>query len=423
MMTETLAAADDFSDRDAAARDILTQNDRGGYTVPTDGLYPYQWNWDSAFASLGFAEFDLDRAWQEIETLFSGQWDNGMVPHIIFHKPDPGYFPGPDVWGCNGPIASSGITQPPVALSFATRLLAADPEAGAARFAALYPKMRKWAEWFLKWRCDEKGAIFVIHPWESGRDNAPDWDDAMSGIDPQDVGHYERRDTQHVDASMRPTKYDYDRYIWLVQRAKALDWDDAKVAEGNPFKVADPTMHFILMRGLRDLLAAGEAQDLDTGDMATQLAELEAGAEALWNPGMGYYDSYNCNNGIWSNALSNASFLCWFGGLDAPHMEQHLARVLDAAPYGVPSLAPFDPRFDAKRYWRGPTWGMMNMMIGEGASERGVALGEEVRKRTREVIGRYGFVEYFDPMTGAAAGGKAFTWTAAVWLAWAGKEG
>ena len=33
------------------------------------------------------------------ETLFSGQWDNGMVPHILFHKVDPSYFPGPDVWG------------------------------------------------------------------------------------------------------------------------------------------------------------------------------------------------------------------------------------------------------------------------------------------------------------------------------------
>ncbi|KFE33957.1 MGH1-like glycoside hydrolase domain-containing protein [Thioclava atlantica] len=423
MMTDTLPTDAAQSDRNEAARAILIANDRGGYTVPTAGLYPYQWNWDSAFASLGFAEFDISRAWQEIETLFSGQWDSGMVPHILFHKPDPGYFPGPDVWGCAGPIPSSGITQPPVALSFATRLLRADPEFGKDRFAALFSKMRAWGEWFLKWRRDEKGAIFVVHPWESGRDNAPDWDDAMSGIDPQDVGFYERRDTQHVDASMRPTKYDYDRYIWLVQRAKRLGWDDAAMAEDNPFRVADPTMHFILLRGMRDLLAAGEELGLDTDGLAGQIAELEAGAESLWNPGMGFYDSYNCNNGIWSNALTNASFLCWFAGLSSPHMETHLQRVLDAAPYGVPSLAPFDPRFDAKRYWRGPTWGMMNMMIGEGATEQGFALGEEVRKRTREVISKYGFVEYFDPMTGEAAGGKAFTWTAAVWLAWAGKEG
>ena len=33
---------------DDQARAILKQNDRGGYTIPTNGLYPYQWNWDSA---------------------------------------------------------------------------------------------------------------------------------------------------------------------------------------------------------------------------------------------------------------------------------------------------------------------------------------------------------------------------------------
>ena len=29
----------------------LAKNDRGGYTVPTANLYPYQWNWDSVFAA------------------------------------------------------------------------------------------------------------------------------------------------------------------------------------------------------------------------------------------------------------------------------------------------------------------------------------------------------------------------------------
>ena len=47
---------------DDQARAILRANDRGGYTVPTAGLYPYQWNWDSAFAAYGFAQFDMTRA-------------------------------------------------------------------------------------------------------------------------------------------------------------------------------------------------------------------------------------------------------------------------------------------------------------------------------------------------------------------------
>ena len=35
------------------AINIIKNNDRGGYTVPTNRLYPYQWNWDSGFTALG----------------------------------------------------------------------------------------------------------------------------------------------------------------------------------------------------------------------------------------------------------------------------------------------------------------------------------------------------------------------------------
>lgn len=78
---------------------VLRDNDLGGYTVPAHGLYPFQWNWDSAIVASGWAVFDETRAWQEIESLFSGQWDDGMVPSIVFHKPSTTYFPGPEVWG------------------------------------------------------------------------------------------------------------------------------------------------------------------------------------------------------------------------------------------------------------------------------------------------------------------------------------
>jgi len=90
-----------FSDveLDQRAIAILRENEWGGYTLPTRGLYPYQWNWDSMFVALGFSEFDLERAWTEVETLFQGQWQNGMAAHIVFRRDDPSYFPGPSIWG------------------------------------------------------------------------------------------------------------------------------------------------------------------------------------------------------------------------------------------------------------------------------------------------------------------------------------
>jgi hypothetical protein len=47
------AEADTLPRSDIIARSvtILRENDFGGYTIPAKGLYPYQWNWDSALVS------------------------------------------------------------------------------------------------------------------------------------------------------------------------------------------------------------------------------------------------------------------------------------------------------------------------------------------------------------------------------------
>ena len=71
------------------AINIIKMNDRGGYTVPTNRLYPYQWNWDSGFTALGIWHFNKWRAWLEIMALLDAQWQNGMIPHIVFRHNDP----------------------------------------------------------------------------------------------------------------------------------------------------------------------------------------------------------------------------------------------------------------------------------------------------------------------------------------------
>ncbi len=404
---------------DEQARAILKGNDRGGYTIPTNGLYPYQWNWDSAFTAWGIASYDLDRAWEELHTLMSGQWEDGMVPHILFHKDDPGYYPGPDVWSGVGPIKSSGISQPAVAATFMRTIWEQDKAAGEAHVKALYPKLLAWHSWWVNWRTDQ-GAVFTTHPWESGRDNAPDWDEAMAAIDPVGVGEYTRRDTGHVNPSMRPTKEDYDRFIWLVQRGRRLDWDAARLSEEAPFRVADPTLTFILLRACRDLKFLGEAIGEATGEIDDLIATLEAGAASLFNEAEGYYDARNVRTGNFANALTNASYLNWYAGLENDKMLANLERSFETHKYPVPSLDVSDKRFNSLRYWRGPTWGMMNALIAWGLADMGhTEHAERLRSQTADLIAEHGFVEYYDPMDGSPAGGGAFSWTAAIWLRWA----
>ncbi len=407
---------------DREARNILIANDRGGYTIPTEGLYPYQWNWDSAITALGFAQFDLDRAWVEIETLFTGQWDNGMVPHILFHQQDEGYFPGPDVWGCNGPIPSSGIIQPPIAATMTRKIWEQDTAFGDARMKALFPKLLAWHRWIMKWRLDEFGAVCTTHPWEAGRDNAPDWDNSMARMDASDVGEYKRRDTSHVNSEDRPTKFDYDRYIRLVQIGRKAGWDQQELLSLNPFRVADPTMTFATLRAARDLLVISEQLGLAAEGLSTDIEKLEAGARSLWNEELGSFDARDTHTGEMSGSVSNASYLCWYAGVESDKMLERLKTTLETVPYPVPSYDPEMPKFDARRYWRGPTWAFMNMMIGFGLQDLGhTEHADQLRKKTGDLISGFGFAEYFDPITGSPAGGKAFSWTAAVWLHWAGR--
>src|SRR5207237_10800397 len=67
-----------------AAEKILKHNDRGSWTVPAGDLYPHQWLWDSCFIAIGLRHLDVERAQTELRSLLRGQWEDGMIPNIIF---------------------------------------------------------------------------------------------------------------------------------------------------------------------------------------------------------------------------------------------------------------------------------------------------------------------------------------------------
>jgi glycogen debranching enzyme len=262
--------------------------------------------------------------------------------------------------------------------------------------------------------------IVVHHPWESGRDNAPEWDEAMRNVDISRVGDYVRNDLAHVDPHMRPDQTDYDRFMAIVYFARDCGWNEAETAANGPFRVADPGMTFILLRANRDLAAIARALGRDTTEIETWITALEAGAGRLWNPEAGAYDALNTRTGNFAGSLSSASFLCWYAGIVSADMLAAFRRLAARPGFMVPSHDPASERFEPLRYWRGPVWGVVNTMIGMGLAGSGHGLeAARVRDDTAALITRSGFVEYFNPEDGAPAGGRDFTWTAAIWLAWA----
>ncbi|MDO8884909.1 hypothetical protein, partial [Pseudotabrizicola sp.] len=295
------------------AIEILRENDRGSYTVPTKGLYPFQWNWDSCLTSLGQRHFDEARAWTEIDTLFAHQWPCGMVPHIVFHKHDDGYFPGPDVWATNRPVPTSGITQPAVA-GFALRRLydlASDKAAAETRVRVLLPKVAAWHRWFYATRDPAgTGLVAILHPWEAGRDNSIDWDTPFDRVPTDGISPYTRRDTQHADPAHRPTKEQYDRYLWLVEHFRGLGWDTTKLHDASPFQVVDPGFNAILIRASADLadLAEGLGETALAAENRAFAARGLAAMEGLWSDAHG---QYLCRDRVTGALIDSASI----GGL------------------------------------------------------------------------------------------------------------
>ncbi len=405
------------------AKEILENNDFGTYTVPTHGLYPFQWNWDSCLTALGQAHFDETRAWTEIETLFRHQWDDGMVPHIVFHDEDDGYFPGPEVWGTGQAVPTSGITQPPVA-GFAVRRLfdrANDRELATEKARELLPKIHAWHEWFYRCRDPQgTGLVAVIHPWETGRDNSIDWDEAFARVPTEGVLPFTRRDTQHADPDHRPTQEQYERYIWLIQLFRSLNWDNSLLHDNSPFRVVDPGFNAILLRSGADI--AELAESLGENSIARSAQKrVEFGIEALeslWSSKNGQYLCLDRVSGTFVESASVAGLLAAFSPIPRHRAESIVAR-LDAlskhATYLVPSHDPSDPRFDGRRYWRGPAWLIVNYMIADGLRRQGFnQIADRIVNDSITLIKKGGFAEYYDPLAGTPCGGLSFTWTAAM---------
>lgn len=407
---------------------ILRTNNRGGYTVPTDNLYPFQWNWDSAFCAMGVATFDVQRAWDELDSLYTGQWTNGFLPHIVFHQVVDSYYPGPDVWGADHVPRTSGISQPPITATAARFILAraGDDRASRARAAALYPKILALHDWWDRARDPEaSGLVGVLHPWESGADNSPVWDRPLEAT-PATTTVFHRRDVALVDAAMRPRQWEYERYIYLVELYRGLGWDDARMWAQTPFKVADVGLNAILQRDERDLLALAErfGTPAEQQRLSERAARRRKGLERLWDEEAGAYYSLDLVSGQSLKIASHASFLPLWGGLDdlgrAQRLADELQRWVDLCAFGAPTMAPDSPEFDQRRYWRGPVWAIVNWMLGDGLARHGCGeLARRLRADTRRLIQRNGFCEYYDPLSGEGLGGDTFSWTAAAGLAWA----
>ncbi|MDX3453243.1 trehalase family glycosidase [Streptomyces sp. ME02-8801-2C] len=420
------------------AAEVLESNWTGTSTVPSRGLYPHQWSWDSAFIAIGLRHLSPLRAQTELETLLSAQWGDGRIPHIVFNPSVPldAYFPSPDFWrsstagraaGAPRTVQTSGIVQPPVHALAVWLVHQADPGLSRARgfLARAYPRLAAWHRYLLHRRdLGGGGLASVVHPWEQGMDNSPCWDAPLSRVTPAPARSFRRADLDHGAAEDRPTDLDYGRYVRL-----ATDYRDAGYEDGaNAFAVEDPSFNALLIASehalasiAHELGATGTARHARAERLTTALVER------LWDPAEGMFFCRDMAGGV-GGALVPERGVSGLIPLLLPTLPRDIAATLVRTARGphfevggaarlVPSYDLLGEAFDPHRYWRGPAWFNTGWLVERGLRQHGErAHADALRTALLETADTSDFAEYVDPYTGEACGALGFGWTAALTL-------
>ena len=421
------------------AKKILDDNfQTGGFTIPSKNLYPFQWKWDSGFIAIGFAHYDLNKAKKEIESILDAQWENGFIPHIVFHTDSDTYFPGPDFHQSNlHPQASkkhrsTGMTQPPVFGFVLERLyeIAEDKTSMLSFIETQIDKVYHNHQYFYTHRdLNNDGLVYIYHNWESGTDNSPLWDDIWKTMNPPDYS-FERRDTAHVDPSQRPSKREYDHYLDIIETAKKFNYNDLKIAENSPFLILDPLFNAVLIRSNEALInlytKIGQNQDKIADLKEKQKQSIRSINEKLYHKELCAYVHYDLRKEAQIPMVSSSSFAPLFCGAPSEKQAADLTRTLmdkfgGEDKYLCASFDPSHTRFNPKKYWRGPVWINLNWMLYHGLKRYNYnEIASRVLNDSITLIEKEGFYEYFDPRkkndvsASKGYGGNNFSWSAAL---------
>ena len=406
------------------AKQVLKNNRKSGYTLPTNNkLYPAQWNWDSAFIALGYSYFNMDYAIKELETLLSGQWEDGMVPHILFHGNDETYFPNHKTWECGNKIPSSGITQPPIIATIVKKIIDKNKldQDQMERMKIIIKKLKKYLDWFYNYRDTSKiGLVSIIHPWESGLDNSPIWDGPLDKVKIDGNLKYERRDLNVSKSENRPLKKDYDAYITLLNKLKKHKYNPNKIISESMFNVIDIGFNSILIRATKDLVEVAKKFNLDFSDLKKKTMMSEESLIKLYKDEEQSFFSYDFKNHnlIKVDAISNYFIL--FANIGNEDVNNKIINKLkkynSQKEYFFTTVNPIDKTFEETRYWRGPVWINSNWIIHQGLLDKDKDFAKLTKNKTLDLLEKSKFYEYYNYNTGESLGANNFSWSAALYL-------
>lgn len=422
------------------AKEILAKNDHGTWTQPAMDMYANQWLWDSCFVAIGLAHYKPTRAIRELRSIFAGQWQNGMVPHQIFHG-EHSYRNGARVWRSEvsplspPTVATSGITQPPVLAEAVWRIgKQLTPLQRDRLYKEFYPKLLAYHRWLYTERNPRReGLVVLVHPWETGMDDTPPWIEELryhhtplwielvDKLQVEKIIDFTRQDAQMGGVHERISTLDALRLYDIVRRLRRKKYVTNQILRHSMFCIEDLFFNCILIRNNQILeeIAQSIRRRVPT-DLRVQFAKAAVALEDLWHEEDAQYYSRNFNTGEPLRDSTLATFLPLYSrSIDKMRAAELVKRLQKKReywlPYPVPSVPKNSKYFGDHHYWSGPTWLNTNWLIMDGLRAYGYnELAQEVCEKSIDMVTTSGFREYFSPLDGRGAGATNFSWTAAL---------
>ncbi len=382
-----------------ACQQVLLKNRRHRgkfqYTVPSPVSYPYQWFWDSCFHAVILNHFSSSSAKREIFSLIAKQFDNGMIPHMIYwNHPNKTKFPLIK-WGKNG---TSTLTQPPMIAYSVWEIFQKDKDLQFVK--SVYPGLYHFYRYLLTERDPhEKHLIGIMNPDESGEDNSPRFDKPL-GLPPK----------QTLEENTK-------RRFELVKQNISCNFD-APFCMRNFFWVKDVPFNCIMVTNLKLLseLAKKVGHPHDAVYFAEKAENISGAMRKLMFEDGIFWSTYGKNYQK-IKVKTWAIFAPLFANILSPQeaktlVESHLLNKKEfRTPYPVPTTSLDEPSFNPDGFWRGPIWIGTNWFIYKGLQNYGFKdIAREIKESSLTLIQKSGFREHFNPLTGEGQGAENFTW-------------
>jgi len=182
------------------------------------------WLWDSAMHALAYRHVDPELARNQIRVMLACQLPDGMLPDAVY---DEGIIAEID-----HPVRAE-VTKPPILAWAALKLHEADPDLGFLQ--ELYVPLVRWNAWWFSMNDDDvDGLAQYNHPYSSGLDDSPLWDEGMP-VESPDLNTYLCVQMGSLAVMAEALGMDAEGAMWrrraaaIVRRMIESMWDEADI--------------------------------------------------------------------------------------------------------------------------------------------------------------------------------------------------